>query len=208
MDINVKFTYHTIGQGLFYTGRIGGFNFIYDCGSENKERLNKAILHYKTKELSRYLNLLIISHFHDDHTVGLGKLLNNLHVDTVVLPYLTPIERLTIALQKPYLPASYNEFYEFLSDPVVFLFEKKVKKIIIIGGTEGEKQSYLPEQLPPNKPKNSKIKWAEEMKDDEKLKKQIKEYENSQWSEFINSGKLFIKSHYRYVTILNGFWIF
>jgi ribonuclease BN (tRNA processing enzyme) len=209
MDINVNFTYRNVGQGLFYTGRIGSFNFVYDCGSENRTRLKESILSYKERELRRnLLDVLIISHFHDDHIIGLEELLNNLHIDTVILPYLTPIERLIISLQKPYLPAWY---YEFLSDPVRFLLigKKNVGKIIIVGGKEGGKGSAPPEELPPNKPENVKIKWEDEMRDDTKLRIQIKKYEDPEWDKFIDERKLlFVKSHYNYATALNGFWVF
>jgi hypothetical protein len=40
------FKFHSVGQGLFYTGSIadGGLNFVYDCGTESsQEFINKAV---------------------------------------------------------------------------------------------------------------------------------------------------------------------
>lgn len=207
MHINVKFTYRNVGQGLFYTGTIGSFNFVYDCGSENRRRLSQAASRYK-RELHGNLDLLIISHFHYDHILGLEELLKDkdISVDTVILPYLKPVERLIISLQRLDLPLWY---YEFLSDPVSFLVEKGVRKIIIIGGTEGEEGGSAPEGFPlNNKPENTGINW-EKMKDDKELKKQIiKEYD-PKWNNFMNERRLlFVKNHYGYATALNGFWVF
>jgi len=42
MRDNAIFTFHNVGQGLFYSGKIENFNFIYDCGSENTTWLKKS----------------------------------------------------------------------------------------------------------------------------------------------------------------------
>ena len=96
------FTFHNVGQGLFYTGKVGDFNFMYDCGSERRRHLNSVISNYKNHKLTvSRVDLLILSHLHDDHVAGLNALLNNgISIDTTILPYLPPIERLMVALKK------------------------------------------------------------------------------------------------------------
>jgi len=37
--INCSFRFHPVGQGLFYSGRIGDFSFVYDCGTADKGAL-------------------------------------------------------------------------------------------------------------------------------------------------------------------------
>lgn len=38
--ISSKFEFRNIGQGMFYTGQIADFKFVYDCGSiSGKKRL-------------------------------------------------------------------------------------------------------------------------------------------------------------------------
>jgi len=100
---------------------------IYDCGAEKRKHLYNIIRDYKNKELpSSKVDLLILLHLHDDHVSGLNVLLNGISVDTVILPYLSPIERLMVALRRNDLPLW---FYEFLADPVDFLLEKGVARI-------------------------------------------------------------------------------
>lgn len=77
------FTFHGIGQGLFYSGSIanGGFNFVYDCGSEKSTMLRGVALPFND------LGFVAVSHFHDDHVNGLPDLFRNHRVEKVFLPY-------------------------------------------------------------------------------------------------------------------------
>jgi len=109
-EINTFFSFHAVGQGLFYSGRLttqeGIYNFVYDCGSHHYRRYHKAL----NQEIQQYLeglenggiDLLILSHLHEDHVSGLGILLERESVrsciDTVILPYFSPLERIVIAI--------------------------------------------------------------------------------------------------------------
>ena len=82
--------FHNVGQGLFYTGQIRcndkKFNFVYDCGTISGSTQNPI------KQYKKYLNndpidMLVISHFHQDHTSGIPPLLHKQTVKTVVIPY-------------------------------------------------------------------------------------------------------------------------
>lgn len=205
--VNVKFAFHNVGQGLFYTGKIKGFNFIYDCGAKNKKGIKKAIETYKNTELyGNSIDLLIISHFHDDHVNGLEALFKNTNVDTVVIPYFDPIERLILALRRIRLDTWY---YYFLADPVSYLFEKKVGRVIIIGGTEGEVSSSPGDILPPEE--GEAINRVEKiditkMPEDQGLEKTLRKNEDH-WEKFIDKNKLLIKNHNGFIKIL-GIWIF
>ena len=35
MNAHIRFSFEPVGQGLFYTGKIGNFNMVYDCGEKN-----------------------------------------------------------------------------------------------------------------------------------------------------------------------------
>ena len=91
--VTASFTYHNIGQGLFYSGRINDFNFIYDCGSENKPQVESVVRDFKRNELQNSaIDLLVLSHLHADHVNGLNALFDTtiggqITVDTVLLPY-------------------------------------------------------------------------------------------------------------------------
>lgn len=85
------FKFFSVGQGLFYGGNISYnnrnlFTFIYDCGTENKWKpyLDNAINDFKTfsqpvitSEITK-LDLIIISHLHKDHFIGVYDLINKI----------------------------------------------------------------------------------------------------------------------------------
>lgn len=83
-----KFKLWSVGQGLFYTGKINNdFNFVYDCGGENpyiKEAIYKYLKEYDIKKL----DMLIVSHFDDDHINGLPILLSKIEkISQIYIPY-------------------------------------------------------------------------------------------------------------------------
>lgn len=91
--INATFHFHPVGQGLFYSGDVGGFNFVYDCGTESKMCfLSREIQNYK-RPVPR-LDMLVISHFHDDHISGLKELTDRLHPRRILIPYISVDEML------------------------------------------------------------------------------------------------------------------
>ena len=92
--------FNPVGEGLFFNldvytekGRI--FSTVYDCGSTwPKHSLEKAIKNYTHGR--RLIDLLTLSHLHQDHVNGTVQLMQKLKVGTVMLPYISPNERLKI----------------------------------------------------------------------------------------------------------------
>ncbi|MGG3889489.1 MBL fold metallo-hydrolase [Metabacillus fastidiosus] len=145
------FKFRNVGQGLFYTGMIRDFNFVYDCGVENgtdkdsdlvisaakkfrKEVDNYRSIHKLPVSKNPVLDLLVISHFDWDHISGLKELLTQFNVDTVIIPYVMPIKRLEVASR------SFDKSGEhliFLKDPVAYFDSYGVRNIVIIGGNRG-----------------------------------------------------------------------
>ena len=146
MSIEIPFAYrfHPVGQGLFSTGTlfpwhqgIGPFHWTFDCGSMAKKAdWIPQVNWYRNLVLQNdMLNLLCISHFDKDHVSGLGELLTGKHVDTVVIPYYTPIERLVLgAMQDGRRGQDDGDYNDFLSNPVVFLIEHaaSIQQIVVI----------------------------------------------------------------------------
>jgi beta-lactamase superfamily II metal-dependent hydrolase len=210
---NIRFKFHPIGQGLFYSSEIefngNRFNFVYDCGAEtSKDRLRKEIDFFVKNlpnEKSKFLDLLVISHFHDDHINGLPDLLKKVYVDTVILPYLSPVERLLyLAMNRKPL----QEYHEFVLDPIGFLLTKNVGKVIVIGrGTEGDKYDDF---NPPNEPlgeqyeTNFDISKLGSQQGDEIVKGFLKA---DGYGEYIADGRLIPKSHEGYALAL-GIYLF
>jgi hypothetical protein len=205
-----NFTFHNVGQGLFYTGNIktepNDFNFAYDCGSESlgEIQLNQRINDYKSTLKSKQLDLLIISHFHADHINGLERLLKDITVGTVVLPYLSPVESFL------YLTSNRKEkpwYYDFLSDPVNYLIERGVSKIILIeDGTnyEKEEEDFKSPEEPSPSSRESLVDYNTlgDSEADEEFKKRLLE-EREEYEDLINKNKLIPKTHYGYIGILS-----
>lgn len=84
-----KFRFMNVGQGLFYHGRIGDFNFVYDCGSTSplsNQYLNNCIQsEFLPKEDIEYV---FISHLDKDHINGYNLLRRYANVKRLILPYL------------------------------------------------------------------------------------------------------------------------
>ena len=145
-----KFTFHRAGHGLFYSGVIKSedlkeeFNFVYDCGTMPQRRkefdFDAQIDAYK-KTIDNKLDMLVISHFHEDHVNGLEKLLNRgVTPKLVIMPYVSDSERATIIFSKKIKEKFLLEFYE---DPVGWFVHRGVKKIILIRKKHGDEPGEM-----------------------------------------------------------------
>lgn len=206
--MSIKFTYNKVGQGLFYTGQIGDFYFVYDCGSKDRDFLERAIEEYHKEIGPRQIDLLIISHFHDDHIVGIEHLLENKTVGTVILPYLSPEERLMTYLTEDDTTVAGlpDWYYDFLADPVYFCLEApgsfitdKVKKVIVIGGRDGQ-DDYPMDNV---SKEGNKISF-DKKSDDQDLRDVVLKLEPT-WDDYL-SKSLEIKSHKGHAFIKG--WVF
>lgn len=92
-------TFHPVGHGAFYTETIVAnqriYNIVYDCGLDTKRYSSD----FKKKDLKKYIDnlyceddiidLLFISHFHDDHINGIEFLKDRCKkIEKVVMPLL------------------------------------------------------------------------------------------------------------------------
>ena len=156
---------HPVGQGFFHTGALSlgqdTFRYAYDCGSEHIGPLIQCIQAYiatlpESQSKPRTLDVLFVSHLHNDHVNGIDKLLSEVRVETVVLPYLSDAERLVLlakSLEGPFVSAS---FVQLLSNPPRWFGDHGVKRIILI---KGDKRHSLkiPSLLEPIFPQDAKI---------------------------------------------------
>lgn len=141
MYINGTFRFHKVGQGLFYSGILtktedsqhNTFSFIYDCGSESsKFFLYREIDEFKQlfPSKKRKLNMLVISHLHEDHINGLEHLLDGFEVETVVMPYINDGLKLLARLELHSDDEFLNIFY---TDPIAWFVSKGAKRILLLG---------------------------------------------------------------------------
>lgn len=95
--IRLERRFHPIGQGAFYTEVFRGtddsrFVMVYDCGTETGAKDMEKDLDTQISEFilslgaKPFIDLLFISHFHDDHINGLDKLLGGVTVGTTIIP--------------------------------------------------------------------------------------------------------------------------
>ena len=90
------FKFYPIGQGLFYTGQLanGGYNFVYDCGSEERMTyIEDSIESFKNSIKSQRndankIDCVFISHLHKDHFSGLPSLIQKFKIEKLYLPYI------------------------------------------------------------------------------------------------------------------------
>ncbi|HPS31579.1 MAG TPA: hypothetical protein PLZ43_15090 [bacterium] len=141
-----EFSFNDIGQGCFYTGQlfpkgfyISNFSFVYDCGTlSQREKLNSRINRFKKSLNDDKIDVLFISHIDDDHINGIHELLKDIKCGSIYLPYLTPIERLTVAVRHEKNDTfNYDDYISFLKSPHDYILNSEnseIDKIIYIKG--------------------------------------------------------------------------
>ncbi|MDB4516715.1 hypothetical protein N9089_03870 [Crocinitomicaceae bacterium] len=143
---------HAVGQGFFHSAVIEGqhhkpcMHYVYDCGSTDREALTREIDGYVEMLNGASVELLFVSHMDHDHVCGLDQLLLNATVNCSILPYLTPIERLTLiaeALDKGNFDG--NSFH-FLCDPTDWLRERGIRRIIYVMPNDNRREVELAEE--------------------------------------------------------------
>ncbi|MBU2942930.1 MBL fold metallo-hydrolase [Shimia thalassica] len=146
-EIRAVHKFFPVGQGLFSAGSIEfwpplprrrrqiniegyerpspqpPFHWVYDCGSSTAKRLvANAIADLKGDCGSSRIDLLTISHFHNDHISGVVELLDTIGAKTVMLPWAPLWHRLLIGFDQG-LRADDAEMLFFV-DPVQYLIQE------------------------------------------------------------------------------------
>ena len=93
-SVTLTRTFHPVGQGAFYSevfkvNEEEGFVVIYDCGTESKGNyIKKEIAEFKKTLQRNTIDILFLSHFHNEHINGLDDLLKDITVKKTVIPML------------------------------------------------------------------------------------------------------------------------
>ena len=147
IEIRAVHRFFPVGQGLFATGSIelwpparrprrivntggpprpapvGPYRWVYDCGSSSGKRLvTNAIDDLKRDCQGEKIDLLALSHFHNDHINGIVELLNKVGAETVMLPWAPLWHRLLIGFEQG-LRAEDPEML-FYVDPVQYFIQE------------------------------------------------------------------------------------
>ncbi len=146
-NIRAVHRFFPVGQGLFATGSVecwpparrsrrtvntggpprpapaGPYRWVYDCGSSSGKRLvTNAIDDLKRDCHGEKIDLLSMSHFHNDHINGVVELLNEIGAKTVMLPWAPLWHRLLIGFEQG-LRAEDPEML-FYIDPVQYFIQE------------------------------------------------------------------------------------
>lgn len=133
----LQITCWPVGQGLFMSGRLsstagGDFSWVYDCGSSSAASvLRKAITVFQAENRQRFIDLVTLSHFDEDHINGIVELIRGTHIGILLLPYLPLWQRLHVAMTEGITAA--NPLFEFFVDPVGYLAERaEIDEIVFV----------------------------------------------------------------------------
>ncbi len=111
-----------VGQGAFYIEKFNdNFTIVYDCGSYQdtfivEENIKKSILDTK-------IDLLVISHYHEDHINGLEYLFKNFDVKRMLMPYLNLTEKIKSFVDADIQNNNNNFYKDFCIDPKQALYD-------------------------------------------------------------------------------------
>jgi hypothetical protein len=145
---------HAVGHGGFHTSslRVGRavFRYVYDCGAKKPALLRRTIHDYAESiaDVSRRIDLVVLSHLDDDHVSGVDDLLGTCTVETVVLPYLSAVERAFVAARSSRQDRLRATGREFIAEPGRWLREHGVIRVVFVrgGGEGGGETTGEPEQ--------------------------------------------------------------
>ena len=79
-----------VGQGQSILVRSGRFLTLVDCGGDGYDSAGDTAADYLTDRGVGRLDLLVLTHFHDDHANGVAQLLRRVDVDTLAIPDVEP----------------------------------------------------------------------------------------------------------------------
>lgn len=127
----IKFTrtFHTVGQGAFYSEEIDFnnkrvFRMVYDCGSTSLSKPNLIKRIKSDFEDNLDIDILFISHFHKDHINGIY----NLKPKLIVIPFLTKDQIFLLKLYNKLFKNTYDD--KLAENPADFFPEAKVIRIL------------------------------------------------------------------------------
>lgn len=132
-----------VGQGAFYIEKFNdGFTVVYDCGSYKNTSIVEENI--KNSILDTKIDLLVISHYHEDHINGLEYLFQNFNVEKMLMPYLNLTEKMESFVDADIKNTNNNFYKDFCVDPNKALFDnfRKSSEIFFV----------YPEQNPPAPP--------------------------------------------------------
>ena len=163
-EIRAVHRFFPVGQGLFAAGSVefwpparrrrrnidtggppkpapaGPYRWVYDCGtSSGRNLVTNAISDLKRDCKGQKIDLLTLSHFHNDHISGAVELLGAIGAKTVMLPWAPLWHRLLIGFEQG-LSADDPQML-FYTDPVQYLIQEAgdgFEQVLFVMPSDGE----------------------------------------------------------------------
>lgn len=141
--MHCTFNFRPVGQGGFFTGdflKQGNLTFqmVYDCGSLTAGaflagQISDARNNFRIVDGLSTVDMVIISHFDEDHVNGVIELLQNVRCRLLVIPFMTIFERLTVYARRG---AKADWHRRLLENPQAFFLgnEFNIDQVIMIDG--------------------------------------------------------------------------
>lgn len=153
MAFRVNKCFHAVGNGTLFSGQIQNiqnsevFNWLYDCGSTSLKTIGNILTNLPNWFQSHNtIDMLVISHFDNDHVNGLEILLKNFYVKKLVLPFTEwpqSIREISILGKKGISPS----IALFQLNPAKWLqlngFENRINEIVLVKGGENPNSDIL-----------------------------------------------------------------
>jgi len=158
--IHVHQCFNAVGHGTFFNGLAfnelhkSSFSWIYDCGSKRTTRIEQELTSLEGREQwPEEVDLLVLSHFDDDHVNGVEQLLRSRRVRTLALPYMDVGHSLACAASLGTDPCSASTA-AFQIDPVGWLQSRglagQIDTVLLVqGGPRGDNDSPIDGELVP-----------------------------------------------------------
>lgn len=120
------------------------FSFVYDCGTSGAATgLKNSISEYK-KLVGQRLDLLAISHFHQDYVSHIPELVEGLELGTVVIPFVRPELRLLLAAQYEGIEND-DDRIRLYGDPAMYFMALGAESVLVASGGENNNVDFFGE---------------------------------------------------------------
>jgi hypothetical protein len=161
--IHVHHQFQPVGHGTFLTGELTDehsvFRWVYDCGSKRSTRVAPILDTLAGR--SRWpgdstLDMVVVSHFDNDHVNGLEDLIRQYKVKWLVLPYLATKQRLAHAASLDGGDVSSSSTAAFAIYPAGYVAARglsdRVAGILLVRGGRGDGAGDGGDELPDPQP--------------------------------------------------------
>ncbi len=145
--MNLIRIFHPIGQGAFYTERHKfdnrAFTIVYDCGSKTLKEVELERKISSTFRKDESIDILFISHFHEDHINGLDFLKKHCKIKRVVIPLLDEKAKVLIKISN-FINGYSNT--ELIDSPQAYFGEDVSIIFIEINSSENIKRNNIDDE--------------------------------------------------------------